>query len=99
MIFKIRKGIDTLRAPIFMPVFIAGKQDSILIESILDVQTIGQNGRQVDAFLTKIRLPFPPYPGFGQRIEIYISKDKSRIPLRGRMEMALGYLEIRLRSE
>ena len=52
-----------------------------------------------DAYLIKARLPYPPYTGFGDRIEIYISKDENRVPLFGRMEMALGYLEIKLRPE
>lgn len=98
MIFRIREGVDTMKAPSFIPVFIEGKQDSILVESIQNVQETGQSGELVDAFLIKARLPYPPYPGFGDRIEIYISADDDRVPLRGRIQMALGYIEIKLRT-
>jgi hypothetical protein len=99
MIFRIREGVDTMKTPSFIPIFIEGKQDSVLVESIQNVQSAGQNGDLVDAFLIKARLPYPPYPGFGDRVEIYISADDDRVPLRGRIQMALGYLEIKLRSE
>jgi hypothetical protein len=99
MIFRIREGVDTMKAPSFIPVFIEGKQDSVLVESIHDIQSAGRNGELVDAFLIKVRLPYPPYPGFGDRVEIYISADDDRVPLRGRIQMALGYLEIKLRSD
>jgi hypothetical protein len=88
-----------MKAPSFIPVFIEGKQDSVLVESIHDIQSAGRNGELVDAFLIKVRLPYPPYPGFGDRVEIYISADDDRVPLRGRIQMALGYLEIKLRSD
>jgi hypothetical protein len=99
MIFKIRQGVDTLSAPAYIPLFMEGRQDSILIDAVVDVQHISSNGEAVDAFLIKARLPRPPYPGFGDRIEIYISKDDKRIPLRGRIQMALGFLEITLRPQ
>jgi hypothetical protein len=99
MIFKIRQGVDTLNAPAFIPLFLEGRQDSILIDAVVDVQHIGSDGEAVDAFLIKAKLPRPPYPGFGDRIEIYISKDEKRIPLRGRIQMALGFLEITLRPQ
>lgn len=99
MIFRIREGVDTMKVPAFIPIFIEGKQDSILVESILDVQASGREGELVDAFLIKARLPYPPYPGFGDRIEIYISADEDRVPLRGRIQMALGYIEIKLRND
>jgi hypothetical protein len=92
-------GVDTMKTPSFIPIFIEGKQDSVLVESIQNVQSAGQNGDLVDAFLIKARLPYPPYPGFGDRVEIYISADDDRVPLRGRIQMALGYLEIKLRSD
>lgn len=98
MIFRLRQGVDTLKTPSFIPIFINGSQDSILVESVSNVQAAGQSGELVDAFLIKARLPYPPYPGFGDRIEIYISADDDRVPLRGRIEMALGYLEIKLRT-
>ena len=97
MIFRIKQGVDTLKAPSYIPVFIEGRQDSILIESVSEVQAEGPDGDSVAAYWVKARLPRPPYPGFGDRVEIYISKDEDRIPLRGRIEMALGYLEINLR--
>jgi len=99
MIFKIRQGVDTIKTPAYIPVVTEGRQDSILIESIHDVQSISPGGEPVDAFLIKARLPYPPYPGFGTRIEIYISRDENRIPLRGRIQMALGYMEINLRPQ
>jgi len=98
MIFRLRQGVDAIKTPSFIPIFINGNQDSILVESVSNVQAVGQNGELVDAFLIKARLPYPPYPGFGDRIEIYISADDDRVPLRGRIEMALGYLEIKLRT-
>ena len=97
MIFKIRREIDSIKAPFFIPLFMEGRRDSILIESVSDVQSTGRNGEAVDAFLIKAKLPYSPYPGFGDRIEIYISKDENRVPLRGRIQMALGYMEINLR--
>ena len=99
MIFKIRQGVDTMKAPSYIPIFISGRRDSIFIESIADSRQTGPGGNPIDAYLIKARLPYPPYTGFGDRIEIYISKDENRVPLFGRMEMALGYLEIRLRPE
>jgi len=98
MIFRLRQGVDTMKTPAFIPVFINGTQDSFLVESVSNVQAAGRSGDLVDAFLIKARLPYPPYPGFGDRIEIYISADEDRVPLRGRIEMALGYLEIKLRT-
>ncbi len=98
MIFRVRQGIDTLKAPVYIPIFMEGRQDSILIESVSEAQTLGRNGETVDAFLVKMKLPYPPYPGFGDRIEIYISKDQDHVPLRGRLQMALGYMEINLRQ-
>jgi hypothetical protein len=97
MIFKIRYGVDTMKAPMYIPLFIEGSLDSVLIESISEVKTAGPDGVPVDAYLINARMPYPPYPGFGDRIEIYISRDKERTPLRGRLEMALGYIEIKLR--
>ncbi|UCE66524.1 MAG: DUF3108 domain-containing protein [Candidatus Zixiibacteriota bacterium] len=97
MIFKIRQEIGSIKAPYYIPLFMGGRQDSILIESISDAQSIGRNGEAVDAFLIKAKLPYSPYPGFGDGIEIYISKDEDRVPLRGRIQMALGYMEINLR--
>jgi len=99
MIFKIRHGADTIKTPSYIPVILEGRQDSILIESIHDVQSSGPEGEPVDAFLITARLPRSPYPGFGTKTEIYISRDENRIPLRGRIQMALGYMEINLRSE
>jgi hypothetical protein len=99
MIFRIRQGVDSLNTPSFIPIFIEGKQDSVLLESVQNVQSAGRNGELVDAYLIKARLPYPPYPGFGDRIEIYISANSERVPLRGRIEMVLGYLEIKLRSQ
>jgi hypothetical protein len=97
MIFKIRQGVDTLKAPTYIPLFLNGRRDSVLIESIGDVQQEGRDGEVVDAYLIKAILPYSPYPGFGKRIEIYVSRDEDHVPLRGRIEMALGYLEINLR--
>lgn len=99
MIFRIREGVDTMKAPAFIPIFIDGKQDSVLVESIQNVQATGPDGEPIDAFLLRARLPYSPYPGFGDRIEIYISADDDRVPLRGRIQMALGYLEIKLRPD
>lgn len=99
MIFKMRQGVDTMKTPAYIPLFIEGTVDSVLIESISDVRAVGPEGDSVDAYLIKARLPYPPYPGFGDKVEIYISKDKERTPLRGRIEMALGYIEIRLRPQ
>jgi hypothetical protein len=98
MIFRIRRGVDTMKTPAFIPIFINGSQDSILVESVSNVQAVGQGGELVDAFLIRARLPYPPNPRFGDRIEMYISADDDRVPLRGRIQMALGYLEIKLRT-
>lgn len=99
MIFRVRQGIDTLKTPAYIPIFIEGKQDSILVESVTEAQTPGRNGEMVAAFLISMKLPYPPYPGFGDQIEMYISKDEDHIPLRGRIQMALGYMEINLRQQ
>ena len=97
MIFKIRYGADTMKVPAYMPLFINGVTDSIYIESVTPIQAAGPDGAPVDADLIRARLPYPPFPGFGDRIELYISRDENRTPLRGRIEMALGYIEIKLR--
>lgn len=99
MILRLRDNFDTLTVPIFIPVFMKQKQDSILIESIKDVRISGQDGGLVDAALIRGKLPYSPFPGFGNRIELYISKDEKRAPLGGRIQMALGYIEINLRNK
>ena len=97
MIFKIRYAADTMRVPTYLPIFINGIKDSVLIESISPVQAAGPDGAPVDATLIRASLPYPPFPGFGDGIELYIARDEERTPLRGRIEMTLGYIEIKLR--
>lgn len=99
MILRLRDNFDTLTVPTFIPVFMKQKQDSILIESIKDVRISGQDGDLADAVLIRGKLPYSPFPGFGDRIELYISKDEKRAPLGGRIQMALGYIEINLRNK
>ena len=69
MILRLRDNFDTLTVPTFIPVFMKQKQDSILIESKKDVRISGQDGSLVDAVLIRGKLPYVPFPGFGNRIE------------------------------
>lgn len=99
LIFRIRKSCDTLSAPIYIPIFVDSRPDSILIESISTAETAGRDGTIVPATLIKGRIPFETFPGFGDSFEIFISDDDLRIPLKARIEMALGYIEIKLRAD
>ena len=59
---------------------------------------MGRDGNVVSATIIKGRIPFEAFPGSGDGFEIYMSDDDSRIPLKARIEMALGYIEIKLRA-
>ena len=87
---------ERLRQGVF---FVDGAMGTQLYERGVFINRNFDELNLTDAYLIKARLPYPPYTGFGDRIEIYISKDENRVPLFGRMEMALGYLEIKLRPE
>ena len=96
LIFRIRDSYDTLTAPIYIPVFVDSKPDSVLIESISPGETTGRDGKVVSATIIRGRIPFETFPGLGDSFEIYMSDDDFRIPLKARIEMALGYIEIKL---
>jgi hypothetical protein len=98
LIFRIKDSYEILTAPIYIPVFVDSKPDSVLIESISPGETTGRDGRVVPATIIKGRIPFETFPGSGDGFEIYMSDDDSRIPLKARIEMALGYIEIKLRA-
>jgi len=98
LIFRIRDSYDTLTAPIYVPVFVDSRPDSVLIESISPGQTAGADGEAVSATIITGRIPFETFPGLGDSFEIYMSDDDLRIPLKARIEMALGYIEIKLRA-
>ncbi len=98
LVFRIRDSYDTLTAPIYIPVFVHSRPDSVLIESISTVETAGRDGKVVPATLIKGRIPFETFPGLSDSFEIYMSDDDSRIPLKAKIEMALGYIEIKLRA-
>lgn len=98
LIFRIRDSYDTLAAPIYVPVFVKSRPDSVLIESISPGETTGRDGKTVSATIIKGRIPFETFPGLGENFEIYMSDDDFRIPLKAIIEMALGYIEIKLRA-
>ena len=94
MIFRLRDGLDTLRAPVYVPVFVYSRQDSILIKNIIDAAAPGPDGVNKPARLISGYIPFNTFPGAGNEFEIYISDDEEKIPLRAQMEMVLGRVEI-----
>ncbi len=98
LIFRIRDSYDTLVAPIYVPVFVKSRPDSVLIESISPGETTGRDGKTVSATIIKGSIPFETFPGLGVNFEIYMSNDDFRIPLKAMIEMALGYIEIKLRA-
>lgn len=98
LIFRIRDSYDTLTAPIYIPIMVDSRPDSVLIESISPGKTAGPDGEAVSATIIRGRIPFETFPGFGDSFEIYMSDDDLRIPLKARIEMALGYIEIKLRA-
>lgn len=98
LIFRIRDSYDTLAAPIYVPVFVKSRPDSVLIESISPGETIGRDGKTVSATIIKGSIPFETFPGLGENFEIYMSDDDFRIPLKAMIEMALGYIEIKLKA-
>jgi hypothetical protein len=97
LIFRLRDGLDTLKAPFHIPVFVYSGQDSILIQSIAPDSAAGLDGYPVASKRLRGRIPFSTFPGFGDDFEIHISDDEDRIPLKADMEMALGKIEILLR--
>lgn len=99
LIFRIRESCDTLSAPIYIPIFIDSRPDSVLIESVSSAETAGRDGTIVPATLIKGRIPFETFPGFGDSFEIFISDDNLRIPLKARIETTLGYIEIKPRAD
>ncbi len=99
LIFRIRDSFETLDVPIYIPIFVYSRPDSVLIESISMAETAGRDGTIVPATLIKGRIPFETFPGFGDSFEIYMSDDDLRTPLRARIETALGYIEIKLRAD
>jgi hypothetical protein len=99
LIFRIRDSYDTLAAPVYIPVFVDSKPDSILIESISTGEAAGADGDAVSATIIKGRIPFETFPGLSDNFEIYMSNDDTRIPLKAKIEMALGYIEIKLRAD
>ena len=99
LIFRIRDSYDTIAAPVYIPVFVDSRPDSVLIESISPGETTGPDGEAISAIIIDGRIPFETFPGFGDGFEIYMSDDDSRIPLKAKIEMALGYIEIKLRAD
>jgi hypothetical protein len=98
LVFRIRDGFDTLTTPVYLPVFLESGVDSILIEEISPAEEDTVNGKAHPITKIKGRIPFETYPGFGDEFEIYLTSDDSRIPVRARIEMVLGYIEIKLRE-
>ena len=98
LIFRIRDGFDTLTTPAYLPIFDQSGADSILIEDVSSVDETGPDGNSIPVMKIKGKIPFETYPGFGDDFEIYMTSDGTRIPIRGRIEMALGYIDIRLRE-
>lgn len=98
LIFRIRYGFDTLAVPVYLPIFTRSRIDSILIEEISRSEEVGPTGIAFAVAKIKGKIPFEIYPGFGHEFEIYMTTDEARIPVRARMEMALGHIEIRLRE-
>ena len=98
LIFRIRDSYDTLADPAYIPVFVDSRPDSVLIESISPGETTGADGKILSATIIRGRIPFKTFPGFGDSFEVYMSNDDFRMPLKARIEMALGYIEIKLRT-
>ncbi len=94
MVFRLREALDTLEAPIYIPVFVYSRPDSILIKSI-DTTTIeDSNGKSRPVKHVAGYIPFDTFPGVGREFEIYISDDNEKIPVKAELRMALGRVEI-----
>jgi hypothetical protein len=96
LIFRIRDGFDTLAVPVYLPVFTRSRVDSILIEEISPSEETGPGGIAIAVTKIEGKIPFEIYPGFGDDFEITLTSDEARTPVRARMEMALGHIDIRL---
>ncbi len=94
LIFRLSEALDTLKAPLYVPVFVYSRSDSILIRSINAEDVAGPDGKSIAAKHVSGYIPFNTFPGVGREFEIYISDDDERIPLRAEIQMALGRVEI-----
>jgi len=94
LIFRLRDGLDTLKAPFYIPVFVYSRPDSILIESITDDLVVMPDGKSASAKHVGGKILFATYPGIGDRFDIFISDDADRMPLKAVMQMAVGKIEI-----
>ncbi len=99
IIFRLRNGFDTLSAPVYIPYFTGVREDSVRIESISAQEPASGDEDPRHIHIIRGKLPYPPYPGFGDDFEIHMTGDLSRIPIYARMEMALGFIEMKLRED
>ena len=99
MIFRLRDALDTLKTPVYVPVFAYSRPDSILIKSITDTAITDSDGKSRPAKHVSGYIPFNTFPGVGNEFDIYISNDDEKIPLKATLQMALGRVEIILRQQ
>lgn len=94
LVFRLRDGLDTLKAPFYIPVFVYARLDSILIDSITDDMVVVPDGKGAPAKHVSGKIPFATYPGVGDRFDLFISDNVDKIPLKAVMQMAVGKIEI-----
>lgn len=94
LVFRMLDGLDTLKAPFYVPVYVDSRPDSVLIESLAAEPFTMPDGDTVAVKHARGVVPFDTFPGFGNRFDLYISDDGEHVPLKASLQMVIGKIEI-----